>query len=116
MRTRATDDRGWSTSRRSPIGPKAVLFLLAVTFLGGLFTSVTPKTASADQLDDAYARQQQLQKQIKRQRASIETLAQGQALMTARIADTKDTLKDINANLVAGRAQIVSITVDIAKS
>jgi murein DD-endopeptidase MepM/ murein hydrolase activator NlpD len=116
MRKRATDSRGWSTSRRSPIGPRAFLLLLAVTFLGGFFTSVTPQTASADDLDDAYARQQQLQKQIKQQKASIENLAANQAIMTQRIADTKATLKDINANLVAVRSQIVSMTVDIARS
>jgi murein DD-endopeptidase MepM/ murein hydrolase activator NlpD len=116
MRKRTTDHRGWSASRRSRFGSRALLLILVLSSLGGFFTSVTPRAASADDLDDAYDRQSQLQKLINRQKSSISNLTANQAELTRRIADTKDTLKDIHANLLAVRTQIVGMTVDIARS
>ena len=49
---------------RSRIGSRFVLLLLVLSSMGGLFTSATPGAVRADELDDAYARQQRLQKLI----------------------------------------------------
>lgn len=116
MRRLVSDRRGWSTSRRAPIGRRAVLLLLVLSTFGGFFTSVTPRPAAADELDDAYARQQRLQRLIKRQKASISDLTANQATLARRISSTKATLAEVNANLLAVKTQIVAMVVDVARS
>ena len=117
MRKRTTDRRGWTASRRSRFGSRALLLILVLSAFGGLFTSVVQtRPVAADDLDDAYSRQQQLQKLINRQKASLKDLAANQALLSASIADTKTTLKDIHANLLVVKTQIVGMTVDVARS
>jgi peptidoglycan hydrolase CwlO-like protein len=116
MRRRTTDPRGWSTSRRSGLGRRFILLLVAATAFGGLFTSATPFSARADELDDAYARQQRLQKFISRQKASIDALTASQADLTREISSTKATLQEVNANLLAVKTQLVSMVVDVAES
>jgi murein DD-endopeptidase MepM/ murein hydrolase activator NlpD len=116
MRRRKTDLRGWTTSRRRRTGARFVLLLFTLSVLGGLFTTATPSVTSADELDDAYARQQQLQRQIAKQKASISSLAETQASLSRRISDTKSSLAAINANLIAVRTQIVTMVVDVARS
>jgi murein DD-endopeptidase MepM/ murein hydrolase activator NlpD len=116
MRRRTTDPRGWSTSRRSGLGRRFILLLVAATAFGGLFTSATPFSARADELDDAYARQQRLQKFISRQKASIDALTASQADLTREISSTKATLQEVNANLLAVKTQLVSMVVDVADS
>ena len=93
-----------------------VLLLFALSTFGGLFTSSVPRAAHADELTDAYARQKQLEKLISKQKSSIQDLTAGQADLAARINNTKDSLADINANLLLVRTQIVGMTVDVAKS
>lgn len=116
MRRRTTEIRGWTTSRRGRFGIRFVVLLFALSTVGGLFTTATPRTASADELDDAYSRQQQLQKLISKQKASINSLAANQAALSRRIADTKTSLDAINANLILVKSQIVSMVVDVARS
>jgi murein DD-endopeptidase MepM/ murein hydrolase activator NlpD len=84
--------------------------------LGGMFLSGTPRTASADELSDAYARQEQLQKLIAKQKASISALTKSQATLSGRISSTKRSLSEINANLLTVRTQIVAMVVDVARS
>jgi len=64
MRIHTTDSRGWTTSRKGRTRGRAVLLLFVLATLGGLFTSVTPPSASADDLSDAYAKQRALEKLI----------------------------------------------------
>lgn len=90
--------------------------LLVLTTLGGVLTSATPRIASADQLSDAYAQQQALQKLIAKQKAAIRALAANQAGLSSRISSTKHSLGEINANLVTVKTQIVSMVVDVARS
>lgn len=117
MRKRTTDRRGWSASRRSRFGSRALLLILVLSTFGGFFTSVVQtRPVAADDLDDAYDRQQQLQKLINRQKDSLRNLAASQALLSARISDTKGALKDIHANLLVVKTQIVGMTVDVARS
>lgn len=116
MRRRTTEIRGWTTSRRGRFGVRFVVLLFALSTIGGLFTSATPRTAQADELDDAYTRQQQLQKLISKQKASIDSLAANQAALSRRIADTKTSLDAINANLILVKSQIVAMVVDVARS
>lgn len=97
-------------------GRRAVVLLLALSTFGGLFLSATPRIASADSLSDAYARQQDLQKLIAKQKAAINTLAANQATLSTRISNTKQSLTEINANLVTVKTQIVSMVVDVARS
>ena len=116
MRPDMPDRRGWKSSPRSRFGNRVVLLLFVLTTFGGLFTSATPGTTSANQLNDAYAKQQALQKLIAKQKASIKSLSAGQAELASRISSTKSSLAAINANLLTVKTQIVGMTVDIAKS
>jgi murein DD-endopeptidase MepM/ murein hydrolase activator NlpD len=118
MRIRTTDSRGWTASRnrRFTFGGRAVLLLFVLSTLGGLFTSATPHNAAADELSDAYAKQHALQKLIARQKASISELNASQAALSNQISATKDDLAALTANLLAVRVQIVSMTVEIARS
>ena len=114
MRFRTTDRRGWTASRKSRFGGRAVLLLFVLSTLGGLFLPATP--ASADDLSDAYAKQKALAKLISHQKASMTDLAASQALLASRIASTKDDLEAVNANLLSVKVQIVSMEVDVARS
>jgi len=116
MRIRTTDRPGWTPSRKGRFSGRAVLLLFVLSALGGLFTSVAPPSASADDLSDAYAKQKALAKLIARQKASIQDLAANQAALSAEIAATKDNLAAVNANLLAVKMQIVSMEVDVARS
>ena len=116
MRIQATDSRGWTASRKGRTRGRAVLLLFVLSTLGGLFTSATPPGASADDLSDAYAKQHALEKLISKQKASIGDLAASQALLTKEISSTKDDLQALHANLIVVRTQIVSMTVDVARS
>jgi murein DD-endopeptidase MepM/ murein hydrolase activator NlpD len=90
--------------------------LLVLSTFSGLFASATPRIASADELSDAYARQQALQKLIAKQKASIKALTASQALLSNRISGTKHSLSEINANLLTVKTQIVVMVVDVARS
>jgi murein DD-endopeptidase MepM/ murein hydrolase activator NlpD len=116
MRGPTTDRRGWSASPIRRFGRRAVVALLVLSTFGGVFTSITPPTARADELDDAYARQQQLQKLINRQKAAMRRLEASQAVLSRRIGSTRATLSEVNANLLAVRTQIVSMVVEVARS
>jgi murein DD-endopeptidase MepM/ murein hydrolase activator NlpD len=84
--------------------------------LGGMFISGTPRGASADELSDAYARQEDLEKLIAKQKASINALTKSQATLSGRISSTKRSLTEINANLLTVKTQIVAMVVDVARS
>jgi murein DD-endopeptidase MepM/ murein hydrolase activator NlpD len=116
MRFTRTDTRGWTASRKRRYGGRAFLLLFVLTTLGGLFVSANPHTTSADELDDAYAKQKALQRLISRQKASISDLNANQAFLSAQIANTKDSLEAVNANLLAVKVQIVGMEVDVARS
>lgn len=90
--------------------------LLLLSTFSGLFASTTPRMASADELSDAYARQQALQKLIAKQKAAIKALTANQALLSSRISGTKHSLSEINANLLTVKTQIVAMVVDVARS
>jgi murein DD-endopeptidase MepM/ murein hydrolase activator NlpD len=118
MRTRTTDSRGWTTSRRRRItfSARAILLLFVLSTMGGLFTSATPHSAAADELSDAYAKQKALQKLIAKQKSSIADLNASQAALSREIAGTRDDLAALTANLLVVKVQIVSMTVDVARS
>jgi murein DD-endopeptidase MepM/ murein hydrolase activator NlpD len=111
-----TDRPGRSAGRRRGFGHRAVLLLIVLSTFGSFLTSANARPVAADDLSDAYARQRALEKLIARQRASIQTLAANQATLSRRISSTKETLADVNANLLAVRTQIVSMVVDVARS
>jgi murein DD-endopeptidase MepM/ murein hydrolase activator NlpD len=90
--------------------------VVGFTTFGGLFTSTPAAPARADELDDAYDRQEQLKKLIARQKSSIRSLNASQASLSAKIGRTKDSLAEINANLQTVKTQIVAMTVDVARS
>ena len=71
---------------------------------------------SADALSDAYARQKALQKLIAQQKAQIASLNASQAMLSGRISNTKQSLNEINANLLTVKTQLVSMIVDVARS
>lgn len=116
MRARATDHRGWTASRRRRIGARFFLLLFVLSSIGGLFTSALPGSVRGDELDDAYQRQQRLQRLIDQQKQSLRNLQANQAVLASKISGTKATLAQLNANLLTTKTQIVGMTVDIARS
>jgi murein DD-endopeptidase MepM/ murein hydrolase activator NlpD len=98
------------------LGQRAVILLIALSTLGGLFVTTPPQIASADELSDAYARQRELERLIARQKAAIRSLTVSQATLSARISSTKRSLAEINANLLTVKTQIVAMVVDVARS
>ena len=110
---------GFRSAGRRPLKRLAQRFLLLVVALstfGAMFTSAPASPARADELDDAYARQKQLEKLIARQKSSIRSLSVSQANLTSKISNTKESLAEINANLIAVKTEIVAMTVDVARS
>jgi murein DD-endopeptidase MepM/ murein hydrolase activator NlpD len=116
MRIRGTDSQGWSASRKRRFRGRAVLLLFVLSTFGGFFASAAPHAARADDLGDAYDQQKALQKLIARQKANLAKLTANQATLSRRISSTKGDLAEVNANLQAVRVQIVSMTVDVARS
>jgi murein DD-endopeptidase MepM/ murein hydrolase activator NlpD len=116
MRRFMPDRPGWLTSLRSAVGSRAVIGLIVLSTFGGFLLSATPRIASADELSDAYARQQELQKLIAKQKASMRALAASQVTLSSRISNTRYSLSEINANLLTVKSQIVSMVVDVARS
>jgi murein DD-endopeptidase MepM/ murein hydrolase activator NlpD len=116
MRRSMPDRRGWPASPVTRIGRRTVVLLLALSTFGGLFTSATPPSAYADELSDAYDKQEALEKLIAKQKASIRSLTASQVNLSSRISSTKRSLSDINANLLTVKTQIVSMVVDVARS
>ena len=102
--------------RKQRFAKGLLLLVVGFTTFGGMFTSAPANPARADELDDAYDRQQQLQKLIARQKSSIKSLNASQANLSAKIGKTKDSLAEINANLQTVKTQIVGMTVDVARS
>ena len=98
------------------LAQRLTVLLFALSTFGGLFASTPATPTRADELDDAYDRQEQLEKLIARQRSSIKNLTASQATLSAKIGKTRSSLAEINANLLAVRTQIVSMTVDVARS
>ena len=98
------------------LGQRVVLSLVLLSSFGGIMLSSTPAPVNADALSDAYARQQELQKLIARQKAEMRTLAANQAALSTRISGTRASLTEINANLLTVKTQIVRMVVDVARS
>jgi murein DD-endopeptidase MepM/ murein hydrolase activator NlpD len=102
--------------RRQRFAKGLLLLVVGFTAFGGMFTSAPAHPARADELDDAYDRQRQLEKLIARQKSSIRNLNASQASLSAKIGKTKDSLAEITANLQTVKTQIVAMTVDVARS
>ncbi|MEA2673645.1 MAG: hypothetical protein QOI92_837 [Chloroflexota bacterium] len=113
-RTMKTLLRRRSMPRR--LGQRVVLSLVLLSSFGGVLLSATPVPVSADALSDAYARQKALQKLIAQQKAAIASLNASQAMLSGRISNTRQSLNEINANLLTVRTQLVSMIVDVARS
>ena len=103
-------------ARKHRFAKGLLLLVVGFTTFGGLFTSTPAHPARADELDDAYDRQRQLEKLIARQKSSIRNLNESQENLSAKIGNTKDSLAEINANLQTVKTQIVAMTVDVARS
>src|SRR5919107_605275 len=114
MRRRA--EAGALTARGRVRAGRGALLLVVLAVLGGLVTSGMPRTASADELDDAYAKQQTLEKLIAKQKSSIQSLTLSQNFLSARISNTKPPPAAIDADLVGVKTEIVAMTVEIARS
>ncbi len=113
MRRRAPDRRGWSQSRRGP-GRGFLSFLLLTTLLSGAFIAAPVTPVRADPLADAIAKQKALENQIAKQKAQLAAIGQRQRALSRTLANTKASLKSVNADLAVVRGQVVQATVDVA--
>lgn len=116
MRRPASDRRGWTTTPKPIIGRKGLGVLLLVALAGSAFVTVSPTPASADALSDAYAKQRQLQQQIAREKSQVAALSASQVTLSGKIASTKNDLASVISNLNGVKADIVDMTVQVAKS
>lgn len=116
MRRSSTDQQGRPATPRPGATRRILLLLLAVATFGGMFLGSNPSHVSADALSDAYAKQRALEKLIAQQKAAIKSLTANQTVLSGKIAGTKASLSEINANLLTVKTQIVRMTVDVARS
>jgi len=116
LRRPVPDRRGWSTRPKPIIGRTGLAALLFVVLGGGAFVSVSPAPANADALSDDYAKQKALQTLIARELAQIAALSASQSALSGKIAGTKHDLASVISDLNEVKANIVTMTVQVAKS
>ncbi|MFL5675860.1 MAG: murein hydrolase activator EnvC family protein [Chloroflexota bacterium] len=97
------------------LGAFVLLIPLMVGLLGGVPASPTaPSIVRGDELSDAKAKQEKLQKDIADQKAQVAKLDALQHDLADGIKQTKDQLSGINADLVTVKAKIVDMEAKIA--
>jgi murein DD-endopeptidase MepM/ murein hydrolase activator NlpD len=94
-----------ATSRKPRRGRRILFLFLLIPVLSGVFAAPTTRVAG-DELDDAYAKQQALAKQISKQKSQVAALTAMQGDLKADIAATARALRGINADLGAIRIRI----------
>lgn len=114
----STSPDGWSAEpkRRAPRRLRRFSFVLLVPILfGTLGAPVAPVSpvAGGDELSEAKAKQEQLNKQLKDQKAAVAQITAMQADLGKQIASTKRELSSINADLTAVRKAIDTMVVRI---
>src|SRR5687768_17801725 len=98
------EPNGWShqpgnrPARRSSRGLHA-LVLIVPLLVGMLGASVAPQVVRGDELSDAKAKSAALKKEVAEQKARVAALNDLQAGLAAEIADTKNQLRAIGADL-----------------
>jgi murein DD-endopeptidase MepM/ murein hydrolase activator NlpD len=115
--SRGTDEdrrptAGTLRGRRRPGGLRRFPLLILIPLLVGLFGGPTGPVG-ADELSDARARQDALQKQLRDQRAQVAEINNLQAELGTQIDSTKRQLSGINADLASVKASINSMAVKI---
>jgi murein DD-endopeptidase MepM/ murein hydrolase activator NlpD len=117
VKRRSTPRDGWTPAR--PQKPhrrfRRFSFVLMVPLLfGALGTPAAPVSpAHGDELSDAKAKQDALNKQLKAQKSAIAEINAMQADLSGQIASTKRELASINADLTAVRKSIDAMVVRI---
>jgi murein DD-endopeptidase MepM/ murein hydrolase activator NlpD len=89
--------------------------LLAVPFLFGVLAvpAVAPSAVQGDELSDARAKQEALERRIAEQKRLISRLNGSQARLEGQIARTKSELEGISDNLVATRRRVAALIEDV---
>jgi murein DD-endopeptidase MepM/ murein hydrolase activator NlpD len=102
---------GWSNqpgnppARRSSRGLHALVLIIPL-LVGMLGASVSPQVVRGDELSDAKAKSAALKKEVAEQKARVAALNDLQAGLAAEIADTKNQLQAIGADLTAVKKKI----------
>lgn len=101
---------GWSSRRQRRRRPRRLAVLLAfVPLLSGLFVapgSPVARPVAGDELSDAYAQQQALERKLAAQKAQVAQLQALQRSVRSDIAATQQALGAINADLAAVKGDI----------
>jgi murein DD-endopeptidase MepM/ murein hydrolase activator NlpD len=105
---------GWSTQTvdrrvRRPSRGLHALVLMIPLLVGMLGASVSPQVVRGDELSDAKAKSAALKKQVAEQKARVAALNDLQAGLAAEIADTKNQLRAIGADLTAVKKKIAKM-------
>jgi murein DD-endopeptidase MepM/ murein hydrolase activator NlpD len=111
MRRRQQDDRTTTTFPRHRV--RHIPVLLAALLIGALIGSPAPVTG--DELSDAIARQKELAQLLKAQREEVAALNAAQTQLRGEIADTRGSLREINADLRQVRHRVDTMIVKIAQ-
>ena len=102
------------SARRSRTTRRAVLVLLLVPLIAGLFGVAAAGPTRGDELTDAVARQKALETQIAAQKVQVARLTVLQADLKAQIGETARALSQVNADLSTVRKQVGKINDQIA--
>ncbi len=110
---------GTTPQALTPFGPatprrrhRLLFALFLVPLLSGMLVSPTANV-SGDELSDARARQKQLERQIKNQKAEVAELNRMQGRLSGAIAETRASLRAINVDLGKVRASIAKMVKQI---
>jgi murein DD-endopeptidase MepM/ murein hydrolase activator NlpD len=109
MRRRQQDDRTTTTFPRHRVRHLPVF--LAALLIGALIG--TPALVTGDELSDAMARQKALAQLLQRQREEVAALNAAQTQLQGEIAETRGSLRAINADLRQVRHRVESMVVKI---
>ena len=100
---------------RRRISGRWLRFLLVLIVLAPVLTTQAPvQPVHADQLSDAVAEQQRLAKLIADQKKRLAALAQEQASLQTKIAQTRQNLTTLSQNLGDLQSQVTALTAQIA--
>ena len=102
------------TRRASPHSLRVALVALLLVVPLSLSMALPAAPASADQLGDAQAQQQQLQARIKAQQQALAALKSAEAQLKAALDQTTQQLSAINANQAQLKSQIDQATAALA--
>jgi murein DD-endopeptidase MepM/ murein hydrolase activator NlpD len=106
---------GWAPARRRRPGRAWLLALLVVPLVAGILAAPAAPTVRGDDLQAAIDEKKAAAAEVAKQKAEVARINELQAGIRSDIAATQAALRDVNADLVAIKAQIIDMTAKIGE-